>query len=90
MHGHSTMQLGTNPFLPLWEHPHIAELLAYLWPGLLLAVAAPAAYMIAFNYQHAFPEPVVLENILRRICKESSLPLPTQAPPAPPRDKLTI
>ena len=73
IHGLSTMQSRIDPVLPLQEQSGIAELLAYLWPGLSLAVAAVAGYMIAPNCQHTITETVVLEHISRS-CMQNSLP----------------
>jgi len=72
MHGLSTMQLGIDPLFLLPGQSGIAELLAYLQPGLSLAVAAIAGYMIAPKCQHAVPEPTVLENISHS-CMQNSL-----------------
>jgi len=72
MHGLSTTQSGIDPLLPLREQSGIPELLAYLRPGLSLAVTAVAGYMIAPNCQHAVPESAVLENISHS-CMQNSL-----------------
>jgi len=72
MHGLSTTQLGIDPLLPLQEQPGIAELLAYLWQGLSIAVVAVAGYIMAPNCQYAVSEPAVLENISRS-CMQNSL-----------------
>jgi len=72
IHGLSTTQYGIDPLLSLREQSGITILLAYLWPNLLLAVAAVPGHMITPNCQHAVAEPVVLEHISHN-CMQNSL-----------------